>query len=149
VRPVLRNGGLAAAAMLLLAASADAAPTRHMINRVNVLEPLVAGGTEPFWDIVITGRSVTWSDPETENRTGLVGAPRLSHGKAVWKGEASGVGPFTMTVTRGPCEDGMSEFIYPLTVRVRSADWTLNGCAATLAAIERRDREGREDGELR
>lgn len=145
----LRAVGAGAATLLLLAVSADAAPTRHMINRVNVLEPLIAGGTEPFWDIVLTGRTLTWSDPETENRTGWVGAPRLSHGKAVWKGEATGVGPFTMTITRGPCEDGMSEFIYPLTVRVKASDWDLRGCAATVAAIERRDREGREDGELR
>jgi uncharacterized membrane protein len=135
--------------MLLLAASADAAPSRYLINRVNVLEPITAVGTEPFWDITITGRSVTWSDPETENRAGRVGKPRLSSGKAVWKGQVSGHGAFTLTVTRGPCSDGMSDFTYPLTVKVKTADLTLNGCAATVAAFERRDREGRDEGEIR
>ncbi len=149
MRTVLRIGGLGAAAMLLAAAGADAAPSRFMINRVNVLEPISAVGTEPFWGITITGRSVDWSDPETENRTGRVGKPRLSSGKAVWKGEVSGHGAFTLTVTRGPCSDGMSDFTYPLTVKVRTSELTLNGCAATVAAFERRDREGRDEGEIR
>jgi uncharacterized membrane protein len=135
--------------MLLLAASADAAPSRYLINRVNVLEPVTAVGTEPFWDVTLTGRAVAWSDPETEGRTGRVGKPRLSPGKAVWKGQVSGHGAFTMTLTAGPCSDGMSDFIYPLTAKVKTSELTLNGCAATVAAFERRDREGRDEGEIR
>jgi uncharacterized membrane protein len=134
---------------MLLAASADAAPSRHLINRVNVLEPVTAVGTEPFWDVTLTGRSVTWSDPETEGRTGRVGKPRLSAGKAVWKGQVSGHGAFTLTLTRGPCSDGMSDFTYPLTAKVQTSELTLKGCAATVAAFERRDREGRDEGEIR
>lgn len=147
--PVHRIGALAAAAAFLLAAGADAAPSRYLINRVNVLEPLTAAGTEPFWGVTLTGRAVVWSDPETENRTGRVGKPKLSRGKAVWKGEVSGLGAFTLTLTRGPCSDGMSDFTYPLTATIKTADMTLNGCAATVAAFERRDREGRDEGEVR
>lgn len=146
--PLLRTGWLAAAG-LLLAASADAAPSRFLINRVNVLEPVTALGAEPFWDVTLTGRSVTWSDPETENRTGRVGKPGLSAGKAVWKGQVSGHGAFTLTLTRGPCSDGMSDFTYPLTARVQTSELTLQGCAATVVAFERRDREGRDEGEIR
>lgn len=143
-----RIGCLGAAALLLPAAGADAAPSRNLINRVNVLEPVTAVGTEPF-GITLTGRSVAWSDPETEDRAGRVGRPRLSAGKAVWKGRVSGHGAFTMTLTRGPRSDGMSDFTYPLTARVRTSELTLKGCAATVAAFERRDREGRDEGEIR
>ncbi|MBX7249083.1 MAG: hypothetical protein K1X35_08595 [Caulobacteraceae bacterium] len=137
-------------AALAAAGAADARPARHMINRVNVLEPLIAVGAEPFWDISLTDGRVAWNDPAEENQTGSVDAPVLTRGKAVWRGRIDGHGPFTLTVTRGPCSDGMSEFVYPLTVHVDGYDdWVLNGCAATAAAFERRDREGREDGEVR
>ena len=139
---------LVAAGALLVAGAADAA-AKHFINRVNVLQPVTAVGTEPFWDVTITGRSVDWSDPETEDRKGSVGKPKLSRGKAVWAGEVEGHGAFTLTLTGGPCSDGMSDFTYPLTATVRTSELTLKGCAATVAAFERRDREGRDEGEIR
>lgn len=116
---------------------------------MNVLQPFGAVGTEPFWGVTITGRTVDWSDPEAENRKGTVGKPRLSRNRAVWTGEVEGHGAFTLTLTRGPCSDGMSDFTYPLTATVRTSELTLNGCAATVAAYERRDREGRDEGEIR
>jgi uncharacterized membrane protein len=146
---------LALAAVVALAVTAGAAPTdvgaasRHLINGMNVLEPISAVGTEPFWGITIDGRTVDWSDPEIENRTGWVNKPKLTRGKAVWKGRTDGVGAFTITITRGPCSDGMSDFTYPLTARVKTATYTFNGCASTVAAFERRDRENRDEGEIR
>lgn len=139
---------VAAAVALLIAGTADAA-AKHFINRVNVLQPVTALGAEPFWDITITGRSVDWSDPETEDRKGTVGKPELSRGKAVWSGQVEGHGAFTLTLTKGPCSDGMSDFTYPLTATVRTSELTLNGCAATVAAFARRDAENRDEGEIR
>lgn len=135
-------------ALAVTAGAADAA-SRHLINGMNVLEPFTAVGTEPFWGITVTGRTVDWSDPETENRKGVVGKPKLSRGKAVWKGRTEGVGAFTLTLTRGPCSDGMSDFTYPLIATVKAPDYTLKGCASTVAAFERRDRSGMDEGEIR
>jgi uncharacterized membrane protein len=133
----------------LVAASAEARPARFLIDRVNVLEPVSAVGTEPFWGVTITGRTLDWSDPEAENRAGTVGRPKLTAGKIVWRGQVDGVGPVVITLTRGPCSDGMSDFTYPLTARIKAPAYVFNGCAATVAAFERRDREGRDEGEIR
>ena len=138
-----------AAAVLLLPGAADAA-AKHFINRVNVLQPFTAVGTEPFWGITISGREVTWGDPEYEDLKGTVGKPKLTRNKAVWKGTIPHHGAFTLTLSnQGDCSDGMSDFTYPLTARVETASFELNGCAATVAAYERRDREGRDEGMLR
>jgi len=146
MRPALTLAAIAAA---VLAGGTAEAAAKHFINRVNVLQPITAVGTEPFWGITIQGRAVDWSDPETENRKGSVGKPKVSRGKAVWSGTVEGHGAFTLTVTTGPCSDGMSEFTYPLRAVVRTSELTLNGCAATVAGFERRDRSGRDHGEIR
>lgn len=139
---------VAIVALAVTAGAADAA-SRHMINGMNVLEPITAVGTEPFWSVNIQGRTVTWSDPEVEFRAGTVGKPKLTRGRIQWKGRVDGIGPFTMTLKSDDCSDGMSDFSYPLAATIKAPNLTLQGCASTMAAFARRDAENRDEGPIR
>jgi len=142
--------GLAAALLLLAGAagSADAAASRFLINRVNVLQPLTALGTEPFWGVDISARGIVWSDPDLQNVRGPWHRPKTSPGKAVWTTRLPDGRALVVTATRGPCSDGMSERTWPLTVRARiGADVTFSGCGATKDALARFG--NRETGEVR
>ena len=46
-------------------------------------------------------------------------------------------------LTATECSDGMSDRTYPLTARVEIGGETLNGCAATAAALDRAGESGR------
>jgi len=128
-------GGLAAA---LLAAGADAAPARHLVNGVNVLEPLTIGGAEPFWGATVKGSRVIWSDPEHERLIGKVGRPRLTPDSATWRGTVSRLGAFTLTLTPAEeCSDGMSDYTFPLEATVAFREYTYRGCAGTQEAFAR------------
>ena len=43
--------------------------------------------------------------------------------------------PLNVSLMATECSDGMSDRTYPLTARVEIGDQTLNGCAASTAAI--------------
>lgn len=79
-------------------------------------------GTEPFWAVTLHGATATLERPDK--------APirfAISHrddGDAIrYRGEG-----FAMTLTPGPCSDGMSDAIWSDRVAVAFGDGTLKGC---------------------
>ncbi len=135
----------AVVALALTAGAADAAPGRS-INGVNLDQALTAVGTEPFWDLKFGRGDLFFSVNDAKLRGRFV-RPRTTRGKAVWTTRTTGGRPMIVTVTSGPCSDGMSERTYPLTVRVVIGPDRYEGCAASKAAF---DRFGdRETGEIR
>jgi len=85
-------------------------------------------GTEPFWGGSVTGTTVRYMTPEDqfgdviETRISLEGERETYSGS--WRGSA-----FVLTLTRGPCSDGMSERVYAFSAELRARGETRRGCA--------------------
>lgn len=79
-------------------------------------------GTEPFWAVIVKGSVVTLQRPE--HRPLRYHVSRSDDPRAIrFLGEG-----FTMTVTEGPCSDGMSDAIWSDRVQVAFGEGTLKGC---------------------
>jgi len=123
------------------------APPKPEINAVDLTQDLRALGTEPFWAVEITKAGLKTSGVDKPERTAPNAGPVMSEGAAVWTATTSDGQPLKVTLTAGPCSDGMSDRTYPLTAAVELAGESLKGCAATVAALDRM--QGQESGEVR
>ena len=91
-------------------------------------ERFTALGTEPFWAAEIDGDRVTYKTPE--DQAGQVAAITRTGGEdfVELRGTLAGQ-TLTLALTKGPCSDGMSDTVYPLSVTRRLGDDTQRGCA--------------------
>lgn len=95
-----------------------------------------ARGTEPFWSVTIGGGRMVYEGLDQPRVDVPAPAPR-SFGNGTRYESAA----FTVDISPGPCSDGMSDFVYPDSVRVafEGAEPPLMGCGgeplppATLA----------------
>jgi uncharacterized membrane protein len=110
-------GGVAAAAKAPPPAAAAWSPTGYALN-----------GTEPFWGGTLTGTQLLYQTPE--NQAGETVATSAAYGaaKEVYTGSLGGQ-LLVLTLTKGPCSNGMSDqtFAYSAVLRVRGE--TRHGCA--------------------
>lgn len=85
-------------------------------------------GTEPFWNLTITGQQVRYEEP---------GAPPLTLAlppvRATFNGRRYEGQDILIDITRQPCSDGMSDRRYPERVTLTVRGRTLNGCGADAA----------------
>lgn len=79
-------------------------------------------GTEPFWAVTVKGSVVTLERPDKAPVRYAVS--RHDDGRAI---RYLGVG-FSMTVTEGPCSDGMSDAVWSDRVAIAFGEGTLSGC---------------------
>ncbi|WP_445190674.1 membrane-like protein [Sphingobium sp. HWE2-09] len=79
-------------------------------------------GTEPFWAVIVRGSTATLQRPD---HAPLRFTIRVDNdGRAVrYLGDG-----FAMTLTEGPCSDGMSDAIWSDRVQVAFAEGVLKGC---------------------
>jgi heat shock protein HslJ len=119
-----------AGALALSACSTVDAPGPAPIQPPPPGETYRAHGTEPFWSIRIGGGRIVYETPEPGERI-EVGAPAPRPGV---NGRRYETPRFTVHVTSGRCNDGMSDRYYADTVRVifPGADRGLEGCGGTL-----------------
>jgi uncharacterized membrane protein len=85
-------------------------------------------GTEPFWAAKVDGARLTYSTPEDQAGQ-AVAVARTSHGAAVEVAGTLAGKRLTLTLSAGPCSDGMSDTVYPFAVRRRLGDDEQRGCA--------------------
>ena len=91
-------------------------------------ERFTALGAEPFWAAKIDGSRLTYSTPlDQQGRTISVARSRQA-GSARVEGQLDGR-VLRLVVTAGPCRDGMSDTVYPLTVERTVGDSVNTGCA--------------------
>ncbi|UZW56913.1 membrane-like protein [Sphingobium sp. JS3065] len=79
-------------------------------------------GTEPFWAVTVKGSTATLDRPDK--------APvryAVSRHDDKWAIRYLGDG-FSMTITEGPCSDGMSDAVWSDRVALAFGEGTLNGC---------------------
>lgn len=90
--------------------------------------PPIAGdyravGTEPFWDLTI-GREMVFTDRGTDVRI-VQPTPQVIVGLA---GEIYRTPRLEVNIVHRPCNDGMSDLVYPDTVDVRADGRSYRGC---------------------
>jgi len=125
-----------AAAPAEAAATASAAPTE--LGGVDLSQPLLAMGSEPFWTVEIVDGVATWKD--IGDFSGDVSTPRT--GPAVPTVSGDGVAyaitladgtPLTLSLTAGPCAD-VGEQTRALNATLAWSDSTQTGCADLRSA---------------
>ncbi|HUQ13352.1 MAG TPA: hypothetical protein VM055_03665 [Novosphingobium sp.] len=108
-----------------------AVPTRPSIVAKPVLalpDRFAALGTEPFWAADVAGATLTYKTPE--DQAGQLATVTRTAGEdfVELRGTLAGQA-LTLTVSKGPCSDGMSDTVYPFSVTRRLGDDTQRGCA--------------------
>jgi len=122
-------------------------PIEPKLNGVDLTEALRAVGTEPFWAVEMTSAELKFTAPDHPGSAGPNPGPAMTVGQAEWSTTTADGKALKVTVTGKDCSDGMSDRTYPLTAVVVLDETTYNGCAATIAALDRA--KGRESGEVR
>ena len=137
---------IAAAPLLLLLAACSAPPTPVPVSEPQAGTPpqaaakRVAGsesvdplwifrafGTEPFWNVRVEGRALTYTTPEDQAGQGLRGERRAIDGGVELAGNHDGR-DFVLTVVAGDCSDGMSDNRYALVATFRYGEVEYSGC---------------------
>jgi uncharacterized membrane protein len=85
--------------------------------------PYHALGTEPFWNLLIDERNLTFLQPGAQPITQPT--PRVIHGFA---GEIYQTPRINVNLVHGTCSDGMSDRVYPDKVQVTVDGRRFNGC---------------------
>jgi uncharacterized membrane protein len=79
-------------------------------------------GTEPFWAVTVRGSTATLERPDRQSARFAVS--RSDDAKAIrYVGDG-----FAMTLTEGPCSDGMSDAVWSDRVQIAFGEGTLKGC---------------------
>ena len=112
-----------------------ATPSDPVLNNIDLTQDLRAVGTEPFWAVEMTKAGLTFSGPDRPNSTAPNTGPAVHEGEASWTGTTADGKALKVTLTAGPCSDGMSEREYPLKAKVELGDEMFRGCAATVAQL--------------
>ena len=92
-------------------------------------KPYRAIGTEPFWSIDITRRTITYR--ELDGRPVTVAKPRAIEERNGTTYRAKGM---TIAITHVRCGDGMSDHTYADTVKVTIGRRQLSGCGGGVIA---------------
>ena len=127
-QPVTQPPETAVAPQASVAAAAPPAPAEPAAAALRLPARFTALGTEPFWAAKVDGDRLTYLTPEDQ-----VGQPvavaRTSQGDSVEFAATLAGKRLTLTVSAGPCSDGMSDTVYPFAVRRQLGDDEQRGCA--------------------
>lgn len=94
-------------------------------------------GTEPFWAVAVRGHQATLERPG--HASGIFLIETIADDSSLrFRGDG-----FAMTVTPGPCSDGMSDAIWSDRVQIAYGDGTLKGCGGERHAPSEDDRRDR------
>lgn len=130
--------------VLALAACGEPAPPAEpapepqpapSLGGVDLSQPVRALGTEPFWAVDIGPEGLVYEGVDRPREVAPRGEVQLMGTVAVFSGMTDRNRELKVMLTETECSDGMSERTYPLTARVEIGGETLNGCAASTAAI--------------
>ncbi len=85
-------------------------------------------GTEPFWGGTATGTEIVYTTPD--NQAGERIAVTATYGpiNEVFAGTREGQ-PFVLTLSGGPCSDGMSDNVHAFNAVLQVGGSTRRGCA--------------------
>lgn len=116
-------------------APAPAAAASPTLANVDLSQPVRLLGTEPFWAVEITPQALVYSGVDRPEQRATNPGPKITGAVATWEVKTDKGADLKILLTATECSDGMSDRTYPLTARVQIAGETLNGCAASTAAL--------------
>jgi uncharacterized membrane protein len=122
MRSAILISGLALAGCAAVQGSAPAEASFALPER------FIALGTEPFWAAKVDGARLTYSTPLDEKGRIVAITRSLGADHATVEGALDGRA-LRLTVTAGPCSDGMSDTVYPFTIARTVGDAVERGCA--------------------
>ncbi|MGV8928117.1 MAG: hypothetical protein ACOH1E_00045 [Brevundimonas sp.] len=143
MRPVI-FAALAAAPLLMLAACTDPAPApapapapepepapaAPMVGTLDLSQPFIARGNEPFWGVTFTPTTVELLAVDAPAETAANPGPVMGSGTATYTVTTNLNNTLVVTLTADPtCSDGMSETIYPVAATMVIGGVTKTGCA--------------------
>lgn len=134
---------IAAAPLLLLAGCDQLTPTSApapeptppppatsaVFAGLDLNQNFIVRGNEPFWAITVTPATLDYSGVDRPQETAANPGPQLSTAVATWTVTTSLNNALVIVLTPGPCSDGMSETVYPVSATVIRPGETLTGCA--------------------
>jgi len=85
-------------------------------------------GTEPFWSITVASGRITYESPEGGFSVRAPRGQELGDGR-IWETRR-----ITLQASNRECSDGMSDTVYPQTVRATVDGRALRGCGGATAA---------------
>jgi len=125
----------ALAALLFTAACTPAQtdgidPEGKTFDQVDPQDIVTLTGTEPFWNVTITGTRARYSNPEHPEGFDFAVSRFTGNGGLGFSGTLFDE-PFTATLTPGACSDGMSDRTFPFVATIALGGETLAGCGYT------------------
>jgi uncharacterized membrane protein len=123
-------------AALVLAAACTPAKTDGIdpqgkpFDKVAPSETVTMLGTEPFWNITVTGKTARYSNPEHPEGFDFTITRFAGNGGLCFSGTLFAE-PVTATLTPGQCSDGMSDRSFPFVATIALGGETLEGCGYT------------------
>lgn len=124
------------AALALAAAACTPAQTDGIdpegkpFDKVAPQEAVTMLGTEPFWNLAVTGEEGLWTTPDNQPGTRFAVKRFAGNGGLGFSGAVDGK-PLTATLTPGQCSDGMSDRSFPYVATIALGGETLRGCGYT------------------
>lgn len=115
---------------------ADAPPSSS--GGMDISQPIIARGTEPFWAVTVAdGKTLTLKRPGEADVVFEAPGAAVQPGRATWIAMSPGGEQLTLTLYASACSDGMSDLAYPWTAELVLPNQALNGCAGKTAELPR------------
>ena len=106
------------------------------LGGVDLRQPILVLGTEPFWTVEITSAQLRYHGLERPEQTASNPGPVFQGKTAVFTGRTQQNNALVITLIDADCSDGMSDRLYPLTAKVEIGGETLDGCAISQIALD-------------
>jgi uncharacterized membrane protein len=106
-----------------------------VLGGVDLGQPVRALGTEPFWNVELTGTEMVYTAADAPEQRAPQPGPVVQRTTATYEAETADGTDLRVTLIATECSDGMSDRTYPLTAMVKVGDVDLTGCAASTAAV--------------
>lgn len=106
-----------------------------VLGGVDLGQPVRALGTEPFWNVELTGTEMVYTAAGAPEQRAPKPNPVAQGTTATFESETTDGTALRVTLIATECSDGMSDRTWPLTAMVKIGDQDLTGCAASTAAV--------------
>lgn len=104
-------------------------------STMDLSQPMIARGNEPFWAVRMEGKTFTLQRPGVPDMVFEHPGAQVTPGQAILPARAADGQEMTVTLYASECSDGMSDFAYPMNAEVAVAGTVFHGCAAKISQL--------------
>ena len=91
----------------------------------------IAFGNEPFWTVRVDGQQLHWNSPDNMEGIDFTAQAEALDAQRRYHGQLDGQA-VSLTLSDGPCSDGMSDQVHPWRVSWSIDGRVLEGCARAV-----------------